>query len=124
MTLYRSKVRLLAITLIVWPLVLANPAVCDEVAIARCSRTGVVSVGRGSDTDQAATAAVTNCLAKGGQLVCCQSLISSREDVCVALAVGNSNQVRTGSGETRAIAIENALSECYQCTISAALCAQ
>lgn len=62
-------------------------AFADAAAIARCSATGKVAVGRGADAEEAAAAAVTNCIVKGGQPVCCQELISTSSGRCIALAI-------------------------------------
>jgi hypothetical protein len=98
-------------------------ALADEAAIARCSATGKVAVGRGADAEQAAAAAVTNCIAKGGQLVCCRELISTSQGRCIALAIGETS-IGVGAGQTRNQAIEEADANCEneECQIAASPC--
>ncbi len=110
-------------TLTVWMVFYSYVALAGAAAIARCSATGIVAVGRGADAEKAAAAAVTNCLVKGGQPVCCQELISTSSGRCIALAVGETS-IGVGVGQSRDQAIEAADADCQDddCRIEASPC--
>jgi hypothetical protein len=78
------------------------PLFAGEVAIARCNVKGVVSIGHGQTTEDAAADAVTNCLSEGGIRHCCQPVITTKQNRCIALAVGPLGKFDTGdTGEKR-----------------------
>lgn len=98
-------------------------AMAGEAVIARCSATGVVTVGRGATLEDAAGNAVTSCILKRGEPVCCQPKISTRDAACVAMAVDGQN-VGLGSGDTKAEANEAAEDNCptNDCEVVASIC--
>jgi hypothetical protein len=99
-----------------------EPASASEIAIARCSATGIIAMGRGRSLSEAGAAAATNCQLKGGEPVCCSIVIDSEDAQCIALAVGRGKQ-GTGSGDTREEAKAEALSDCGSgCNVAAAPC--
>jgi Domain of unknown function (DUF4189) len=112
-------VAVIAGLLIVW----SSWGFAGEAAIARCSATGVVAVGRGATTEQAAANAVTSCILKRGQPVCCQPQITTNEGRCIAMAVGPTS-VGTGSGDNQGEAKQAADDDCEDdvCKIVASIC--
>jgi hypothetical protein len=103
-------------------------ASADEAAIARCSVTGVVAVGRGPTTEKASVAAATSCYLKKGLPVCCQPVIDTNAGDCIALAVGELGggkvTVGTGAGGTRQEAKDDAFADCGAdvCEVLASVC--
>jgi hypothetical protein len=96
-------------------LLVMQPALATEVAIARCAYTGVIGVGQGPNQRMAANWAHQDCINRGGDPRCCAGRIVTSEDMpCVAWAwIEGSLEVGVGGvGDSAREAVQNALGRC------------
>lgn len=105
---------------------IAGEAWAASSGIAFCARTGKVGLANGlSSENEAAMAAVDDCVARGGIPDCCTHQILTTSSGCIAIARG-SNSFAFGRGTTPAEAVGNAIIECQlntqQCVAMGHLC--
>ena len=86
-------------------------AQAQEAAIARCSATGVVAVGKGNTLSAAGASAAANCEQGGGERYCCEIVADTQYAQCIAYAQSEFNEA-TGYGETPEQAKADALAIC------------
>jgi hypothetical protein len=104
----------------------STPVFAQIAALAQCSMRGVPGSGIGSSESEAATNAVNNCVNRGGVPGCCH-VIATTEQVgtpCIAFAQNLATRyVSVGGGDSKALAVADAINSCGEgCTPVAAVC--
>lgn len=107
-------------------LLLADPVWAASSGIAFCARTGKTGLATGLPSEnEAAQAAVDDCVARGGIPDCCTHQIMTTSTGCIAIARGASS-FAFGRGATPAEAVGNAIIECQlntqECVAMGHLC--